>query len=48
MNQELEYSEVAARVFAGEQPGNPLDPIGHDLLGEFKTAQTLRIDLESR
>ena len=48
MNQESEYSEVAARVFAGEQPGNPLDPIGHDLLGEFKTAQTLRIDLESR
>ena len=48
MNQESEYSEVAARVFAGEHPGNPLDPIGHDLLGEFKTAQTLRIDLESR
>lgn len=45
---ESEYSEVAARVFAGEQISNPLDPIGHDLLAEFKNAQSLRLDLESR
>ena len=45
---ESEYSEVAARVFAGEQIANPLDPIGHDLLAEFKNAQALRLDLESR
>ena len=45
---ESEYSEVAARVFAGEQIANPLDPIGHDLLAEFKNAHALRLDLENR
>lgn len=44
-----DYSEVAARVFADEPvPDTPLQQIGHDLLGEFKNARDLRIDLENR
>lgn len=44
-----DYSEVAARVFADEPVAEtPLQQIGHDLLGEFKTARDLRIDLENR
>ena len=44
-----DYPEVAARVFADEPvPDTPLQQIGHDLLGEFKKARDLRIDLENQ
>jgi hypothetical protein len=46
-----DYSEVAARIFESDEPipqGNPLDSIGVDLMAEFKHAQSMRIDMESR
>ena len=50
-NHPSDYSEVAARVFASDEPipqGNPLDSIGTGLLAEFQHARSLRIDLENR
>ena len=46
-----DYSEVAARIFESDEPipqGNPLDSIGVDLMAEFKHAQSMRVDMESR